>query len=229
MANKKNVSVFWTLGLLAIGLALGMTVIGCGGDDGGGSGGGGNPLVGSWADDLDNPTSFVLFTASKIYYSTTLTPATGSTNTPGGTANTTQYLLPIIHNTPNEPTYILSGNTLTVNSFYLDTTGASKNVTYTRREGSSKTGIADIWIPAAATDDTYEHLLFIAEGNKVYYSRKVNWNYDNYEYRAADKEVRWANLTTTPSPATILPSGSLSFKLPDQAGVQTYKKSNADF
>jgi hypothetical protein len=230
MANKRKMSVLWTSGLQVLVLILGIFLIGCQADDGDSGGGGSqtsNPLVGTWADNPDIPTQLVAFTdtgnnTGVVYYATTLTQTT---------LNTTQKSLGDIFNTGNSPNYEQDGNTLTVKKFYLDSSNVAQDVKYTRREGTSKNGLASIWIPDSSTPDNNEYLLLITAANTLYYTPYGQWNYDKYEYRPNDNEVRWEALNNkTPTAATVSPNtGNLTFTLPGQPRAGTFIKSNVDF
>jgi hypothetical protein len=212
MANKKIL-----MKMLVVPAFL-MIMAGCknpADEDNNNSGSTSNPLIGTWADDPDAPDQLILFTDSGnnkgvVYYSIDLVE--------GGRINTAQKTLPDIFNTGDTPTYSLNNNTLTVENFIRNAnTGEFYNVEYTRRTGSAKTGMQDIWIPDIATTVIAQRrLLIIAANNTLYYSEPANWNYDNYEYRSADKEVRWENLNAgLPTPAVISAStGRLTFTLP---------------
>jgi hypothetical protein len=78
-----------------------------------------------------------------------------------------------------------------------------------------------MWLPVIATTAAANRiLLIIAQDNRVYYALPGNWNYDNYEYRPTDEEVRWENLAAPTSAKISAATGRLTFSLPGEAARQ---------
>jgi hypothetical protein len=182
-----------------------------------------NPLLGVWVDDPDNPiTRIVAFTDTgsnkgRVYYSANLQN--------GGTINTAGEILPDILNTGDDPTYSVTGNVLTAKNFTIDANGDFNEIVFDRVGGSTQTGIYGIWIPRIATTVAADRILLIVRPDKtVRYAANGSWFQDIYEYRPSDDEVRWENLSTTPSSARINTAGKLVLALPGNVAATTFTK-----
>jgi hypothetical protein len=193
MMKKKS----FLAGIISLGLVFALILTGCptDGDDGGDGGGSGNPLLGTWANDLDltNLGSVLIFTDSPVtgpgiaentklaYYAQGLDGGNVDYITEGVT-----YRIPIT-GAANSP-YTADISELGSNKFSLTGYIAATNenqtgkVDFKRAQGTSGSQLRGVWISDLPTVNPAFTIILIggANGRKVWSARGGNVATPNY-------------------------------------------------
>ncbi|MDR0758838.1 MAG: hypothetical protein LBF74_01840 [Treponema sp.] len=178
---KKNV---FLMGIVSITMIFALAFTGCGdgagggggGDDNGNGGGGGNPLLGTWANDLDvtNIDTILVFTESAstvaentklAYYAANLAQSTYATRG-------NDFVITIDNVEYTTDISAAGSGTITL-ADYIPVAGntPAEDVTFRRAAGTSGSGVRGIWISDLASTHAQYTLLLI--GDSV--SKRVLW------------------------------------------------------
>jgi hypothetical protein len=189
-------------GMLGIILTFGLILVGCDkDDDGGGNNNSNDPITGTaWRSQngtAANPGSLLIFSkvsgSTKYFYNITNVTAE-NTNLDIDNKEVT------IDGSPYP--YTQSGNTLTVTGYKPAAVagGAATDVAFTRIEGSTNTGVYDVWFTSGEGTASAVYTVLVIKADKKTFTAvgNANWSRRVYTVNVANNRIEWTDGNVVP-------------------------------
>ncbi|MDR1220638.1 MAG: hypothetical protein LBK73_13645 [Treponema sp.] len=173
-----------------------------------------NPLANTaWSDSYGNYAEYLIFTPSVAY--SLLVTKESSINT-----TDTEITLGNENSLSSSKTYkyeLTGGKLIIKNSYVTDSKGDPSDLPLTRMEGSTKTGVYDVWYSSSLTSNDTKYTVLIirtngdvwaAIGGKVDVNR---WPYEVKDINAPKPFIKWTNESSS-STDFLLENNNLTMK-----------------